>query len=99
MPISVRERHESPALDHPAAGSNPMNAAQPSATAKGAISLRKVTKRYGEERVIDNVSLDINPGEFFSLLGPSGSGKTTTLMMVAGFAGVDEGQIEVDGSK
>jgi putative spermidine/putrescine transport system ATP-binding protein len=98
MPISVRERHESPALDHPAAGSNPMNAAQPSAAAKGAISLRKVTKRYGEERVIDNVSLDINPGEFFSLLGPSGSGKTTTLMMIAGFASVDEGQIEVDGS-
>ena len=74
-----------------------MSTAPPSAAAKGAISLRAVTKRYGEERVVDNVSLDIKPGEFFSLLGPSGSGKTTTLMMIAGFASVDEGQIEVDG--
>jgi putative spermidine/putrescine transport system ATP-binding protein len=67
-----------------------------SAVTRGAISLRAVTKRYGEERVVDNVSLDIKPGEFFSLLGPSGSGKTTTLMMIAGFASVDGGQIEVD---
>jgi len=43
------------------------------------------------------VSLEISPGEFFSLLGPSGSGKTTTLMMIAGFAVLDEGQILVDG--
>lgn len=74
-----------------------MSTARPPATAKGAISLRRVTKRYGEEPVIDNVSLDIKPGEFFSLLGPSGSGKTTTLMMIAGFVSLDEGQIEVDG--
>ena len=87
----------SPALDRPAAGANPMSTAQPPTAARGAISLRAVTKRYGEERVVDNVSLDIKPGEFFSLLGPSGSGKTTTLMMIAGFASVDGGQIEVDG--
>jgi len=65
--------------------------------AKGAIELRQVTKRYGEERVVDAVSTRIAPGEFFSLLGPSGSGKTTTLMMIAGFAAVDEGAILVDG--
>ena len=74
-----------------------MSAAQSPTAARGAISLRAVTKRYGEEPVVDNVSLDIKPGEFFSLLGPSGSGKTTTLMMIAGFASVDGGQIEVDG--
>ena len=74
-----------------------MSTAPPSTTPKGAISLLAVTKRYGEERVVDKVTLDIKPGEFFSLLGPSGSGKTTTLMMMAGFASVDEGQIEVDG--
>ena len=74
-----------------------MSTASPSTTPKGAISLLAVTKRYGEERVVDNVSLDIKPGQFFSLLGPSGSGKTTTLMMIAGFANVDEGHIEVDG--
>src|SRR5689334_10419657 len=65
---------------------------------KGAIDLRGVTKRYGEERVVDDVSLAIRPGEFFTFLGPSGSGKTTTLMMIAGFAGVDGGSIAVDGA-
>ncbi len=64
---------------------------------RGAISLGGVTKRYGEERVVDDVSLEIAPGEFFSLLGPSGSGKTTTLMMIAGFASIEEGRILVDG--
>src|SRR6185436_3552786 len=66
--------------------------------AKGAIELRGVTKRYGKERVVDAVSALIQPGEFFSLLGPSGSGKTTTLLMIAGFAAVDEGSILVDGA-
>jgi spermidine/putrescine ABC transporter ATP-binding subunit len=63
----------------------------------GAISFQRVTKRYGEEAVVDDISLDIASGEFFSLLGPSGSGKTTTLMMIAGFATVDGGRILVDG--
>ena len=63
----------------------------------GAISLERVTKRYVEEAVVDDISLDIKSGEFFSLLGPSGSGKTTTLMMIAGFANVDGGRILVDG--
>jgi len=64
----------------------------------GAIDLRGITKRYGEERVVDSVSLAIEPGEFFTFLGPSGSGKTTTLMMIAGFAEVDGGSITVDGA-
>jgi spermidine/putrescine ABC transporter ATP-binding subunit len=63
----------------------------------GAVSLQHVTKRYGAEAVVDDISLDIQSGEFFSLLGPSGSGKTTTLMMIAGFADVDGGRILVDG--
>jgi putative spermidine/putrescine transport system ATP-binding protein len=65
---------------------------------KGAIGLHGITKRYGEERVVDDVSLAIQPGEFFTFLGPSGSGKTTTLMMIAGFAEVDGGSITVDGA-
>src|SRR5215203_566187 len=69
----------------------------PDGNGKGALGLRAVTKRYGAERVVDGVTLDILPGEFFSLLGPSGSGKTTTLMMIAGFATVDEGAVMVDG--
>ncbi|MGE0751205.1 MAG: ABC transporter ATP-binding protein [Variibacter sp.] len=64
---------------------------------KGVIALDRIVKRYADERVVDDVSLDIRGGEFFSLLGPSGSGKTTTLMMIAGFATVDEGTIRVDG--
>src|SRR5271155_5152210 len=64
---------------------------------RGAIELRGLTKRYGEETVVNAVAVSIAPGEFFSLLGPSGSGKTTTLMMVAGFVRPDGGTILVDG--
>jgi spermidine/putrescine ABC transporter ATP-binding subunit len=70
---------------------------QPTEGGKGAIVLDRVIKHYGDERVVDGVTLAIRPGEFFSLLGPSGSGKTTTLMMIAGFAGIDGGSIAVDG--
>jgi putative spermidine/putrescine transport system ATP-binding protein len=62
-----------------------------------AIELRGLTKRYGEETVVDTIATSIAPGEFFSLLGPSGSGKTTTLMMVAGFVRPDGGTVLVDG--
>ena len=67
------------------------------ATGGGAIELRGLTKRYGEETVVNAVALSIAPGEFFSLLGPSGSGKTTTLMMVAGFVRPDGGTVLLDG--
>src|SRR5437763_12386329 len=65
--------------------------------ARGAIELLGLTKRYGDETVVNAIGVSINPGEFFSLLGPSGSGKTTTLMMVAGFVRPDEGAICLDG--
>ena len=54
-------------------------------TSPATFSFRAVTKRYGAVTAVDNVSLDVNGGTFFSLLGPSGSGKTTLLMMAAGF--------------
>src|SRR5271156_4178408 len=63
----------------------------------GAIELRGLTKRYGEETVVNAIAASIAPGEFFSLLGPSGSGKTTTLMMVAGFVRPDGGTVLLDG--
>jgi putative spermidine/putrescine transport system ATP-binding protein len=70
----------------------------PIAGARGsAIELRGLTKRYGDETVVDALATSIAPGEFFSLLGPSGSGKTTTLMMVAGFVSPDGGTVLVDG--
>jgi spermidine/putrescine transport system ATP-binding protein len=62
-----------------------------------AIKLEGVTKRFGDHAAVDDVSLDINKGEFFSLLGPSGCGKTTTLRMIAGFEQPTEGQILLEG--
>src|SRR5947209_16772989 len=62
-----------------------------------AIELEAVAKRYGAHAAVDNVSLSIGEGEFFSLLGPSGCGKTTTLRMIAGFETPDEGRIMLQG--
>ena len=61
------------------------------------ISVRGLTKRYGDVVAVDAVDLDIQAGEFFTMLGPSGSGKTTTLRMIAGFEIPDEGTIELAG--
>ena len=48
------------------------------ATAACAVSLRGITKSYGDSAVVSDLNLDIGSGEFFSMLGPSGCGKTTT---------------------
>lgn len=61
------------------------------------ISLRGVTKRYGPSTVVDDIDLEIEAGEFMTLLGPSGSGKTTTLNMIAGFTDVTEGDLFIYG--
>jgi spermidine/putrescine transport system ATP-binding protein/putrescine transport system ATP-binding protein len=61
------------------------------------ISIRNVTKRFGNMVAVDDVSLDILEGEFFVLLGPSGCGKTTLLRMLAGFEMPSEGQILIGG--
>lgn len=64
---------------------------------RGAVVLSGVTKRYGDQIAVDDLSLTIEPGEFISLLGPSGCGKTTTLRMIAGFEQPDAGDISVSG--
>jgi spermidine/putrescine transport system ATP-binding protein len=61
------------------------------------VELRNVTKRFGDVVAVDNISLDIEQGEFFSLLGPSGCGKTTTLRMVAGFIHPTLGEVYIKG--
>jgi spermidine/putrescine transport system ATP-binding protein len=62
-----------------------------------AVELSEVTKRFGEFTAVDDLTLEIREGEFFSLLGPSGCGKTTTLRMIAGFEDLTEGEIRVAG--
>jgi iron(III) transport system ATP-binding protein len=57
------------------------------------IIFKNIIKKYGNITVIPDLSLDINEGEFFTLLGPSGCGKTTLLRMVAGFNSIEGGQI------
>jgi len=61
------------------------------------VELRNVTKRFGEVVAVDDVSLRIQDGEFFSLLGPSGCGKTTTLRIIAGFETPTEGEMYIQG--
>jgi putative spermidine/putrescine transport system ATP-binding protein len=61
------------------------------------VRLLGVRKTYGDVVAVEHVDLEIEPGEFFTLLGPSGSGKTTTLRMIAGFERPDEGRIELSG--
>jgi energy-coupling factor transporter ATP-binding protein EcfA2 len=62
-----------------------------------AIALEGVSKRFGKHLAVDDVTLSIREGEFFSLLGPSGCGKTTTLRMIAGFEVPDGGRIVLEG--
>ncbi|MEM7172925.1 MAG: ABC transporter ATP-binding protein [Pseudomonadota bacterium] len=61
------------------------------------ISIQDVSKDFGVVRAVDQVSIDIAQGEFFSLLGPSGCGKTTLLRMLAGFEFPTTGEIFIDG--
>jgi len=66
--------------------------------ARGEIRLIGLTKRFADVTAVDHVDLEIDAGEFFSLLGPSGCGKTTTLRMIAGFEQPSEGRILLDGT-
>jgi len=62
-----------------------------------AIDIADISKLFGKTKALDNVSLTIAQGEFFSLLGPSGCGKTTLLRVIAGLDSPDEGAIRIDG--
>ena len=62
----------------------------------GEVKLVDLVKRFADVTAVAGINLEMQPGEFFSLLGPSGCGKTTTLRLIAGFERPDEGQILLD---
>lgn len=62
------------------------------------LSVKNLGKDYGSAQVVKSMNLDIERGEFVSLLGPSGCGKTTTLQMIAGFTEPTRGQVILDGT-
>jgi spermidine/putrescine transport system ATP-binding protein len=68
-------------------------------TNRPSVRVSNVTKRFGAFTAVDDVSIEIAEGEFFSLLGPSGCGKTTLLRLVGGFETAEQGSIEVKGQE
>ena len=61
------------------------------------LKVEGLTRRYGDLTVVDDLSFDVNEGEFVALLGPSGCGKSTSLKMIAGLETPDAGRIELEG--
>ena len=62
------------------------------------IDVRGLTKRFGERAAVDNLNLQVLPGEVYALLGPNGAGKSTTIACLLGFVQADAGQIRLAGS-
>ncbi|NLV14806.1 ATP-binding cassette domain-containing protein [Haloarcula argentinensis] len=67
-------------------------------TGPPAVELDGVTRRYGETTAVDDLSLAVREGEFFTLVGPSGCGKTTTLRLIAGFEAPTQGEVRFGGT-
>jgi putrescine transport system ATP-binding protein len=70
---------------------------QPAQAKRTLVRFDGVAKRFGQVIAVEAFTLDIEQGEFFALLGPSGCGKTTLLRMLAGFEGLSDGRILLDG--
>src|SRR5665648_299779 len=64
---------------------------------KIALSVKNISKNFGNFTAVNNVSFDVEDGKFFSILGPSGCGKTTLLRIIAGFLQPTTGTVEIDG--
>ncbi len=63
------------------------------------IEVRNLTKKYGNTKVVNNVSLNIEKGKMISLIGPNGAGKSTVLSMITRLSHIDEGEVIIDGKK
>ena len=61
------------------------------------IEVINVSKTYGDQKAVNNLSLNIEKGSVFGFLGPNGAGKTTTIKMLTGINSPDEGKVEIDG--
>jgi len=61
------------------------------------LKISNLSKSFGKKKIIDDISLEVYPGEIFGFLGPNGAGKTTTIKMIMGFLSVDEGEILING--
>ena len=76
----------------------PSAGSRPAPGPAGTLTLHRVTRRFGEHVAVDDVSLQVRPGELLALVGASGSGKTTTLRMAAGYETPDAGSITLAGA-
>lgn len=74
-----------------------MNDANVSSPTIPVVSLHEVSKVYDGQHALNGVSLDVQRGEFLTILGPSGCGKTTILRLIAGFEKVTSGRVYIDG--
>ena len=61
------------------------------------LEIKNVSKYYGKNKVVDNVSFSVEKGHILGFLGPNGAGKTTTIKMILGLLSIDEGSIKVNG--
>jgi ABC-2 type transport system ATP-binding protein len=60
------------------------------------IRIENLSKRYGRQKAVDNISFEVKTGEILGFLGPNGAGKSTTMKMITGFLGIGEGAIWID---
>jgi spermidine/putrescine transport system ATP-binding protein len=74
-------------------------AAESTAMPSPVVQLKEVTKRFGRETIVEGLDLEVNAGEFLTLLGPSGCGKTTILRLIAGFETPDGGEVFLGGRR
>jgi ABC-2 type transport system ATP-binding protein len=96
LPPETANAHHDGALSHDAALQHDA-ALSPTPTGDLAISIRALSKRYGEHEVVRGIDLEVRHGEIFAFLGPNGAGKTTTVEILEGFRQTTGGQVEVLG--